>query len=59
MSHDYAGDQFVISNRGSVGTAMLDTILTRREQFHDFKIGAYVNAYRPLVQERVQTLAID
>ena len=42
---------------GSVGTAMLDTIITRREQFHDFEIGAYINAYRPVVQERVQALA--
>jgi DHA2 family multidrug resistance protein len=97
MSHDYAGDQFVVSNivralgqpftivplsalatsilqpkdagdgsavfniarnlGGSVGTAMLDTIVTRREHFHDFEIGAYINAYRPVVQERVQTLA--
>ena len=36
---------------------MLDTIITRREQFHDFEIGAYINTYRPVVQERVQTLA--
>ena len=36
---------------------MLDTIITRREQFHDFEIGVYINAYRPVVQERVQTLA--
>jgi DHA2 family multidrug resistance protein len=97
MSHDYAGDQFVVSNivralgqpftivplsalatsilqpkdagdgsavfniarnlGGSLGTAMLDTIVTRREQFHDFEIGAYINAYRPVVQERVQTLS--
>ena len=97
MSHDYAGDQFMVSNivralgqpftivplsalatsilqpkdagdgsavfniarnlGGSVGTAMLGTIITRREQFHDFEIGAYINAYRPVVQERVQTLA--
>jgi DHA2 family multidrug resistance protein len=97
MSHDYAGDQFTVSNivralgqpftivplsalatsilqpkdagdgsavfniarnlGGSVGTAMLGTIITRREQFHDFEIGAYINAYRPVVQERVQTLS--
>jgi DHA2 family multidrug resistance protein len=31
--------------------------VTRREQFHDFEIGAYINAYRPVVQERVHTLA--
>ena len=36
---------------------MLDTIVTRREQFHDFEIGAYINAYRPVVQERVQNLS--
>jgi DHA2 family multidrug resistance protein len=97
MSHDYAGEQFMVSNivralgqpftivplsalatgllqpkdagdgsavfniarnlGGSVGTALLDTIVTRREQFHDFQIGAYINAYRSVVQERVQTLA--
>jgi hypothetical protein len=28
-----------------------------RAQFHDFEIGAYINAYRPVVRERVQTLA--
>src|SRR5258708_16109419 len=97
MSHDYAGDQFVVSNivralgqpftivplsalatsilqprdagdgsavfniarnlGGSVGTAMLDTIVTQREQFHDFEIGAYINAYRPVLQERAQNLS--
>jgi DHA2 family multidrug resistance protein len=96
MSHDYAGDQFVISNivralgqpftivplsalatallqpkdtgegsavfniarnvGGSVGTAMLDTILTRREQFHDFEIGASINSYRSIVQDRIQAV---
>jgi MFS transporter, DHA2 family, multidrug resistance protein len=57
-----AGDGSAVFNiarnlGGSVGTALLDTILTRREQFHDFEIGAYINAYRPVVQERVQSLA--
>jgi MFS transporter, DHA2 family, multidrug resistance protein len=57
-----AGDGSAVFNiarnlGGSVGTAMLDTILTRREQFHDFEIGAYINAYRPAVHERVQALA--
>ena len=56
-----AGDGSAVFNiarnlGGSVGTAMLDTILTRREQYHDFEIGAYINAYRPVVQERLQTL---
>lgn len=57
-----AGDGSAIFNiarnlGGSVSTAMLDTIITRREQFHDFEIGAYINAYRPVVHERVQALA--
>jgi DHA2 family multidrug resistance protein len=56
-----AGDGSAVFNiarnlGGSVGTALLDTILTRREQFHDFQIGTYVNAYRPLVQERINYL---
>jgi DHA2 family multidrug resistance protein len=56
-----AGDGSAIFNiarnfGGSVGTALLDTIVTRREQFHDFEIGTYVNAYRVVVQDRVQTL---
>jgi MFS transporter, DHA2 family, multidrug resistance protein len=98
MSHDYAGDQFIISNivralgqpftiiplsalataillpkdagdgsavfniarnlGGSVGTAVLDTIITRREQFHDFEIGAYINSYRPVVQDRLNNISV-
>jgi DHA2 family multidrug resistance protein len=98
MSHDYAGDQFIISNivralgqpftiiplsalataillpkdagdgsavfniarnlGGSVGTAVLDTVITRREQFHDFEIGAYINSYRPVVQDRLNDLSV-
>jgi MFS transporter, DHA2 family, multidrug resistance protein len=98
MSHDYAGDQFMISNivralgqpftiiplsalataillpkdagdgsavfniarnlGGSVGTAVLDTVITRREQFHDFEIGAYINSYRPVVQDRLNNISV-
>jgi len=59
-----AGDGSAIFNiarnlGGSVGTAMLDTVLTRREQFHDFEIGAFINTYRPVVHERVQSLAAN
>ncbi len=36
---------------GSVGTSLLDTIVVRREQFHDFRIGERVSAYDPAVQE--------
>ena len=39
---------------GSVGTAILDTVVTRREQFHDFRIGERVTAYGPAVQGRLQ-----
>jgi len=57
-----AGDGSAVFNiarnlGGSVGTALLDTIITRREQFHDFQIGAYVNTYRPVVQDRVTYLS--
>ena len=57
-----AGDGSAVFNiarnlGGSVGTVLLDTIITRREQFHDFQIGAYVNTYRPIVQERVTYLS--
>ena len=41
---------------GSVGTAMLDTLVTRREQFHDLRIGDSVNTYRPEVQQRLSTM---
>ena len=56
-----AGDGSAVFNiarnlGGSLGTALLDTIVTRREQFHDFQIGAFINNYRPLVTDRVQTL---
>ena len=57
-----AGDGSAVFNiarnlGGSVGTALLDTIVTRREQFHDFQIGAFINSYRPVVADRVQALA--
>jgi DHA2 family multidrug resistance protein len=40
---------------GSVGTAALDTLITQREQFHDSRIGEYVNVFSPQVQERIST----
>ena len=36
---------------GSVGTALLSTMITQREQFHDFRIGERVTAYSPYVQQ--------
>jgi MFS transporter, DHA2 family, multidrug resistance protein len=35
---------------GSVGTALLSTMITQREQFHDFRIGERVTPYSPYVQ---------
>ena len=40
---------------GSFGIAVLSTITTRREQFHDFRIGERVSAYDPAVRERLQS----
>lgn len=56
-----AGDGSAIFNifrnvGGSVGIAILSTLVTRREQFHDFRIGERVTAYDPAVQQRVATL---
>jgi MFS transporter, DHA2 family, multidrug resistance protein len=36
---------------GSVGTALLSTMITQREQFHDFRIGERVTPYSPYVQQ--------
>ena len=38
---------------GSVGTALLDTIVVRREQFHDLRIGERVSAYDLTLQDRL------
>jgi MFS transporter, DHA2 family, multidrug resistance protein len=36
---------------GSVDTALLSTMITQREQFHDFRIGERVTSYSPYVQQ--------
>jgi DHA2 family multidrug resistance protein len=41
---------------GSFGIAVLSTLVTRREQFHDLRIGETVTAYSPATQARVATL---
>ncbi len=53
-----AGDASAIFNifrniGGSGGIAILSTIITRREQFHDWRIGERVTAYDPAVQQRL------
>ena len=40
---------------GSFGIAVLSTVTTRREQFHDFRIGERVSAYDLAVRERLQS----
>ena len=42
---------------GSVGIAFISTIITRQEQFHDFRIGEAVTAYSPTAQSRLQMIA--
>jgi DHA2 family multidrug resistance protein len=38
---------------GSFGIAILSTLVTRREQFHDWRIGEEVTAYAPETQSRL------
>jgi DHA2 family multidrug resistance protein len=40
---------------GSVGIAMLSTLVTRREQFHDTRIGERITAYGLALQDRIAT----
>ena len=49
---------FTISRNigGSVGIALVSTIITRRQQFHDFRIGESVTAYSVPLQQRMQNL---
>jgi DHA2 family multidrug resistance protein len=41
---------------GSFGIAILSTLITRREQFHDLRIGELVTVYSPATQARLATL---
>jgi DHA2 family multidrug resistance protein len=41
---------------GSVGIALLSTLLTRREQFHSERIGEAVTLYNLATQDRIQAL---
>ena len=58
----YAADGSALFNiarnlGGSVGTALLDTVVVQREQFHDFRIGEYVNPFRLAVQDRISQIS--
>ena len=55
-----AGDGSAIFNMfrnlgGSVGIAILSTVVTRREQFHDTRIGERITAYDLALQGRIAT----
>ena len=41
---------------GSFGIAILSTLVTRREQFHDLRIGETITSYSPVVQARLAEL---
>ena len=58
LARQDAGDGSAIFNMfrnlgGSLGIAILDTVTTRREQFHDWIIGESVTAYSPATQGRL------
>ena len=41
---------------GSFGIALLSTLVTRREQFHDLRIGEWVTPYSPAAQARITSV---
>jgi DHA2 family multidrug resistance protein len=41
---------------GSFGIALLSTLVTRREQFHDLRIGEAVTTYSPITQARLEAV---
>ncbi len=41
---------------GSIGIAMLSTLVTRREQFHSVRIGESATALTPVVLARIHSL---
>lgn len=44
---------------GSVGIAILSTLVTRREQFHDWRIGESITAYDPATQQRLAAMQAE
>jgi DHA2 family multidrug resistance protein len=60
VSRKDAGEASVLFNMfrnlgGSVGIAILSTLVTRREQFHDTRIGERITAYGLALQDRIAT----
>lgn len=61
VSKKDSGDASAIFNilrnlGGSFGIALLSTLVTRREQFHDWRMGEGITAYDPATQQRLATL---
>jgi DHA2 family multidrug resistance protein len=59
---EYAADGSALFNitrnlGGSVGTALLDTVIVQLEQFHDLRIGEYINPVRLAVQSRLTQIS--
>ena len=44
---------------GSMGTALLSTMITQCEQFHDFRIGESVTPYSPYVQQFLSNQSVQ
>ncbi len=62
LSHRQSADGSAIFNiarniGGSVGIALISTVITRREQFHDLRIGESVNIYSLATQNRLDTIS--
>ena len=64
LAHEESADGSAIFNiarniGGSVGIALLSTLITRREQFHDLRIGEAVTDYSVATYSRVATLSAN
>jgi DHA2 family multidrug resistance protein len=61
ITKEEAGDASGLFNMmrnlgGAIGTAVLETYLTKREQYHSFIINAHVSLYDPATQTRLAAL---
>jgi DHA2 family multidrug resistance protein len=61
ITHEEAGDASGLFNMmrnvgGAIGTAVIETYFTQREQYHSFIINAHVSLYDPATQTRLAML---
>lgn len=64
LSRDQSGDGSAIFNilrnlGGSVGIAILSTVVTRREQFHDSRLGENITIFDPATQIQLKNAAAN